>query len=225
MSVQPNNTDPYCDPSDVSRYFRTLEDSDGFSFDTNPSKAEVEEFILEASARIDRETGHSWREREIKEEYHDLEGIYYYWAGTPIKLMKRRIRTPLDPSKGDKLEFWDGNEWNDWVDEPTMTEGRDGDYWINETTGMLYVYRRSWWWERYQSIRVTYRFGERKIPKDIQQATALYTAAALIETDIYGDLLPTGGDAPNPGEVASRLEERAEKMLNRRTEVRTVGNP
>jgi len=225
MSVQPNNTDAYCDASDVARYFRTLEDSDGFSFDTNPSKAEVDEFILEATARVDRETGTAWRERQVVEEYHDLEGIYYYWAGTPIKLMKRKIRTPLDSAKGDKLEFWDGNQWEDWVTDSTMTEGRDGDYWFNDTTGMLYVYRRSWWWERYQSIRVTYRYGEDVIPKDIQQATALFTAAALIETDIYGDLLPTGGDAPSPGEVSQRLEERAEKMLNRRKEVRTIGNP
>lgn len=224
MSVQPNNTDPYCSPSDVARYFRTLEDSDGFSFDTNPSKAQVEEFILEASARVDRETGHSWRERKVKNEHIDLEGIYHYWAGTPLKLMKREIRTPFDSSKGDKLEFWDGNEWNDWVSMSTMTEGRDGDYWVQNATGMLHVYRRSWFWERYKSIRVSYRYGGETIPKDVQQATALLTAAALIETDIYGDLLPTGGDAPSPGEVSQRLEERAEKILSRREEVRQLGS-
>lgn len=224
MSVQPNHNDPYCDPSDVARYFRTLEDGEGFTFDTNPSKSEVEEFILESSSRIDRETGHAWRERKVTNEHIDLEGIYYYWAGTPLKLMKREIRTPLDSSKGDKLEFWDGNEWNDWVAEPTMTEGRDGDFWVQENTGMLHVYRRSWWWERFKSIRVTYRYGKDKVPKDIQQACALYTAAALIETDIYGDLLPTGGDAPAPGEVSQRLEERAEKLLSRRKEVRNLGD-
>lgn len=224
MSVTPNNTDPYCQPADVARYFRTLEEEGNFTFDTNPSKTEVEEFILEASSRIDRETGHAWRERTVEEEYHDLEGPYYYWAGTPIKLMKREIRTPLDDTKGDKMEFWDGESWNDWVSDSTLTEGRDGDFWINENKGMLYLYRRSWWWERYQSIRVTYRYGASTIPKDVQQAAALYTAAALIETDIYGDLLPTGGDSPAPGEVSNRLEERAEKMLRRRKEVRTLGH-
>lgn len=225
MSVQPNNTDRYCDPSDVSRYFRTLEDDDGFTFDTNPSAQEVKEFIHEATARVDRETGHAWRERTVENEYHDLEGTYYYWAGTPIKLTQRRIRTPLDTSKGDKLEFWDGENWNDWTADTNVTEGRDGDYWINDTQGMLYIYRRSWWWERYKSVRITYRFGEKTIPKDIQQATALFTAAALLETDVYGDLLPTGGDGPNPGQVAERLEERAQKVLDRRREVRAVGDP
>lgn len=226
MPVTPNNTDAYCDPSDVSRYFRTLEDEEGFNFDTNPTKEEVKEFCLEASARVDRETGHAWRERQVVEEYHDLQGVYYYWAGTPIKLLKRGIREPLDSAKGDKMEFWDGNEWTDWVAKNTIDYGRDGDFWVNPTQGFLYVYRRSWWWERYKSLRVTYRYGENQIPKDIQQATALYTAAALIETDVYGDLLPTGGnDSPSPQEVAKRLEERAEKMLERRKEVRQVGSP
>lgn len=223
MSVQPNNTDPYCEPSDVARYFRTFEEEEGFSFDTNPSEQEVREFILEASARVDRETGHAWRERTVANEYHDLDGTYYYWAGRPIKLMKRSIRTPLDSSKGDKLEFWNGNEWEDWVADNTHTEGRNGDYWVNSSDGVLYIYRRGWW-NRYKNLRLTYRYGKEQIPKDIQQATALFTAAALIETDIYGDLLPTGGDTPQPGEVSQRLEERAEKMLSRRKEVRTMGD-
>lgn len=226
MSVQPNNTDKYCTPSDVARYFRTIEQVDGgFNFDTNPDEEAVNEFILEASARVDKETGHAWRERTVKEEYHDLQGPYYYWAGTPIKLMKREIRTPLDSSKGDKLEFWDGEEWNDWVSDPTMTEGRDGDYWINETQGILHMYRRSWWWERYKSIRITYRYGHTKIPKDVQKATALYTASELLESDVFGDLLPAGTDAPNPTEVAKGWQERAEKILEKRKEVRTIGMP
>lgn len=220
MSVQPNNTDGYCDPSDVARYFRTLED--GFSYDTNPSEAEVKEFILEASARVDRETGHAWRERRVENEYHDLEGSYYYWAGTPIKLMKREIRTPLDATSGDKVEVYDGEVWEEWVSDSTMDEGRDGDYWVNTTDGLLYLYRRSWWFERYQSIRVSYRYGATQIPKDIQKATALFAAADLIRTDLYGDLLPTGGsDSPNPDTVAEKLEEQADRILDRRCEVRT----
>lgn len=225
MAILPNNEDGYCDPSDVARYFRTLEDSDGFSFDTNPSEEEVEEFILEASERVDSYTGHAWREKQVTNEYHDLNGPYYYWAGTPIKLQKREIRTPLDPEKGDKLEIWDGQDWDDWVSKGTIDEGRDQDYWVNDSQGMLYVYRRSFWWSRYKGIRVTYRYGLNEIPKDVQQATALFTAATLIETDIYGDLLPTGADSVNPDTTAERLEERAEKMLEKRKEIRALGDP
>lgn len=224
MSVQPNNTDGYCSPSDVARYFRTLEDSNGFDTTTNPTANQVEEFILEASARVDRETAHAWRERKVKEEYHDISGNYYYWAGRPMKLMKRELRAPMDSSKGDKLEFYDGNQWDDWVTDSAREEGRDGDYWLNETDGVLHVYRRGWW-NRYKSIRVSYRYGANTIPKDIQNATALFAATALIETDIYGELLPTGADGAGPIQVAERLEERAQKILDRRREVRQIGSP
>lgn len=224
MTIVPNNDDGYCDPSDVARYFRTLEDSDGFSFDTNPSDEQVKEFILEASARIDRETGHAWRERKVENEYHDLDAPYYYWAGRPLQLVKREIRTPMDSSKGDKLEVYDGNEWDDWVTNSTRQEGRDEEYWINSTDGVLHIYRRGWW-NRYKAIRVSYRYGGEEIPKDIQQAAALFTAAALIETDVYGDLLPAGADGPSADATAERLEERAQKMLDRRREVRQIGSP
>jgi hypothetical protein len=223
MSVQPNNTEPYCEPKHVARYFRTLEDTDGFAFDTNPSEEQVKDLIIENSARVDRETGHAWRERKVTEEYHDLDGVYYYWAGTPISLMKREIRTPMDASKGDKIEVFDGNQWEEWVGDSSYTEGRgnNGDYWVNSTDGILYVYRRTWFFERYQGIRVSYRYGAENIPKDVQQATAKLTAADLIRTDLFGDLLPAGTqDSVNPNDAAKQLEEAAMKALERRNEVR-----
>lgn len=223
MSVQPNNKEPYCEPKHVARYFRTLEDSDGFSFETNPNEQQVKDIILENSARIDRETGHSWRERKVREEYHDLDGVYYYWAGTPIPLMKREIRTPMDASKGDKIEVFDGNEWEEWVSDNTYDEGRgnNGDYWVNTTDGILYLYRRTWFFERYQSLRISYRYGAETVPRDIQQATAKLTAADLIRTDLFGDLLPAGTqDSVNPNDAAKQLEEAAMKSLERRSEVR-----
>jgi len=223
MSVQPNNQDGYCEPKDVARYFRTLEDSDGFSFDTNPTEEHVKDFIIENSMRIDREIGHAFRERQVKEEYHDLDGLYYYWAGTPIHLQKREIREPLDSSKGDKIEVFDGNEWEEWVSNSSYEEGRgnNGDYWVNTTDGILYIYRRSMFFERYQGIRVSYRFGADKIPRDIQQATAKLTAADLIRTDLFGDLLPAGSqNSVNPNEAAKQLEEAAMQSLERRSEVR-----
>lgn len=224
MSVQPNNEDRYCDPKHVARYFRTLEETDGFSFDTNPTREDVKDIIIENSARVDRETGHSWRERQVKEEYHDLDGVYYFWAGTPIHLQKREIKTPLDDSKGDKIEVFDGNEWEEWVSDSSYTEGRgnNGDYWVNATDGVLYLYRRTWFFERYKSLRISYRYGADKIPRDIQQATAKLTAADLIRTDLFGDLLPAGSqDSVNPNDAAKQLEEAAMKTLERRKEVRT----
>lgn len=226
MSVQEGgNLTPYCEPSDVAKYFRV--ESDGtsdFSFDSNPDAEQVKAMILEQSARIDRHTGHAWRTRTMQNEIHDLQGVYYYWAGTPIKMQKREIRTPLDSSEGDKLEFWDGNQWEDWVASSGYTEGRDGDFWIDTATGMLYVYRRSWWWERYKNIRLTYRYGSENIPADVQMACAKLVAADIMMTDHFGDMLPSGTDQASPAEVGSRLEESAIETLDRRKETRIVSH-
>lgn len=224
MAVIPNNTDGYCEPSDVARYFRTLE-GDGFDDTTNPTAQDVEDFIIENSARIDREIGHAFRERKVEEEYHDLEGLYYYWAGTPIFLQKREVREPFDASKGDKIEVFDGNEWEEWVGSDTYTEGRgnNGDYWLQATEGTLHIYRRSMWFEKYRGLRISYRYGAKKVPKDVQMACAKLTAADLFRTDLFGDLLPAGSqNSVNPNEAASQLEEAAMKSLSRRNEVRTL---
>lgn len=223
MSVRPNNTDGYCDPDDVARYFRTLEANEGFTFETNPTERQVEDFILENSARIDRETGHAWREKQVVDEYHDMDGSYYYWAGTPLFLMKREIRTPLDPSKGDKIELYDGSRWEDWVADESYEEGRsdNGDYWVNSPDGTLYIYRRPIWFRKYRAIRLTYRYGQDEVPADIKQACAKLTAADLIRTDMFGDLLPSGTSGPSPEAAADSLEEQAMKTLERRSEVRT----
>lgn len=220
MSVRPNTTDTYCDPADVARYFRTVEAGEGFTFDSNPSKDEVKDFIMEATARVDRETGHAWRARTVTDEYHDLDNSYYWWAGLPIKLMKRQIR-PLDASKGDKLEIYDGSNWEEWLSDSSKIEGRDEDYWLNEVDGMLYLYLLPLGFDRYRRVRVTYRYGEDTVPPDIQKATAMLTAVDLIRTDIYGDLLPTGGDSPSPDAMAENLEKQADRILERRKEVRT----
>lgn len=219
MSVQPSDSNGYCDPDDVARYFRTLED-DGFSMDSNPTERQVEEFILEATSRIEKETGHAFREKQVAEEYHDLDNTYYYRAGTPISLMKREIRD-LDHAKGDRLEFYTGDEYEEWVSDDNYEQGRDNDYWINGPDGILYIYRRQFFFDRYQSVKVTYRYGKDDVPHDIQAATAKLTAANLIRTDLYGDLLPTGADLPSPNNMAESLEEQAMKAISNRKEVKT----
>lgn len=219
MSVQPNGDNAYCDTDDVARYFRTLED-DGFTMDTNPTEKEVEDFIIEATARVERETGHAFREKGVTNEYHDLDGTFYYRSGTPISLMKREVR-PFDESEGDKLEFYTGEEYEEWVSDDGYEQGREQDYWIDKPNGMLYIYRRAFFFERYKSIKVTYRYGKDEVPQDVRAATAKLTAANLIRTDLYGDLLPTGSDMPSPSKMAESLEEQAMNALQRRSEVRT----
>ena len=213
----------YCDTSDVARFFRVI-DGD-FDANTDPTATEVEELILEMSDEIDRYTGHAWRERTVEEEYHDLdETPYYFGSGTPIKLLHREIIAPLDDTEGDKLEIWDGSEWEEWVSDSSKQEGRNEEYWIDKTSGLLYVYRRYATWSE-PAVRVTYRFGnQQNIPRDVKNACARLAAAELLWTDQYSDLLPAGNDgAPDPARAAERLEEKAYDKLDKRKEVRPAG--
>lgn len=212
----------YCDTSDVTRFFRVIEGD--FSQSTDPTKQEVEELILEVSDEIDRYTGHAWRERKVENEYHDLdETPYYFGSGTPIKLGKREIVTPLDSAEGDKLELWTGSEYQDWAADDSKEEHRNGHYWIDETNGLLYVYRRWSTWSE-PALRISYRYGnQQNVPRDVKNACARLVAAELLWTDQYSDLLPAGNDgAPDASTAAETLEDRAYEKLDNRKEVRAL---
>lgn len=229
MSVQPpdpEQTEGYCDPADVADFFDKY---DTFDDETNPTRAQVKARIMAASNWIDDFTGHAWRERRVTGEYKSLSNKMggasnYYWrAGTPLKLMKRSIRTPLDESKGDKIEFWQGNEWNDWVSDPNMDEGRDGDYWVEDATGQLYVYRRHIFFQRHKEIRVDYRYGKETVPQTIRDVCARRTAAHYLESQQYRVTVPGNEEAPDALTVAEKWREICEEDLGPFKELRTMG--
>lgn len=217
---------PYCQPSDVERYFRIEEGftSNTSSNPTNPTKEQVEDMILEWSDEIDNRTKHAWREQKVEDEYHDLdETPYYFGTGTPIKLYKRRIK-PLDSAQGDKLEVWEGSDYSDWLSDPGHTEGRggSGDYWLDEGKGLLYLHRRWATWSE-PSIRVTYRYGSDNIPRDIEKACAKYVAADLAMSDLYAMNIPGTDGAADVQSQAQQWREDAERTLERRKETQVVG--
>jgi len=254
MSVQPpepSNAEGYCTPQDVVDFFDkydaflnrgevwdddageivdsgTIDESQIVNDDhigpTSPTRDQVEARILAASNWIDDFTGHAWRERQVVNEYKSLGGTNYYWrAGTPIKLMKRSIRTPLDPTKGDKIEIWTGDQWEDWV-ASNEEEGRNGDYWVEDSTGMLYLYRRQLFFRRHKEIRVTYRFGKDVVPQTIQDVAARRTAAHYLESQQYRIITPGNEETPDPATVAEKWREICERNLQTYKEVRTTGN-
>ncbi|UBF23104.1 hypothetical protein HCTV-16_gp121 [Haloarcula virus HCTV-16] len=208
----------YCEPEDVERFFRVEE---GFNASTNPTRSQVEDMILEWSDEIDNRTKHAWRERQVKNEYHDLDDTpYYFGSGTPIKLYKRRIKA-LDGDKGDKLEIWSGNEWEDWVADSSHRAGRNNDWWIDEGNGLLYVYRRYATWSE-PAVRITYRYGSENTPRDVKKACAKYVAADLAMTDQYAMNVPGTDGAADVQSQAQQWREDAEKTLARRTETQVV---
>lgn len=223
MSVQPptDDTEPYCQPADVAEFFDKYED--GFTEQTNPSRNEVMRRIDAESNWVDQFTGHAWRERTVLREYHDLDGPYRHRSGTPISLGMRDIRTPLDESKGDKLELWRGNGYDDFVSDPEFEYGRDGDYWIEESIGMLYLYRRYVHWERHREIRITYRYGKEEIPPMVSDAVAKRAAAYFLESQQYRITTPGNDDAPNADQIAEKWREQTKEDLKVLQEVRSSG--
>lgn len=216
MSVRSDNTTLYCSADDVAGYF---EQYDTFDTTTDPTQSEVEEMIREWSAYIDRETRHAWRPNVVEKETHDQDHIYYWLTGTPLNLLKRDLR-PLDHSKGDRLEVWDGNKWEEWLSDPVYEEGRDKDYWLDAPVGQLWLYERAFI-SPHPKFRVTYRFGKDFVPKDIQKACAKYVAQDLVHGDFYGTMVPGNNNAANsdPKEAATMWYKQAENVIDNHREL------
>lgn len=220
MSVQPatESLEGYCDIEDVLDFFDRFEVGD-----ENAPTNRIERAISAKSQRIDSYTGHAWRERKVKDEYKNLNNVYRWNSGMPVYVMKRDIRTPLDETKGDSIELWDGSDYTDLVAEDEYSEGRNEDYWVEESTGVIYLYRRNVLFSRYREIRLNYRYGKDVVPQNIREICAKLVAADLMETDFYRYTTPGAEEAPNAEAVAEGFREQALNQLEPYKEVRGTG--
>ena len=160
---------------------------------TTPTTTQVETFIEEAEDQIDNITHHAWRSVTVTEEYYDFpknaQSYRNNVAGIPIFMRHRNITT--FSSGTDKIEIWDGSSWVDWV--ATKTEGRDGDYWLDNEQGVLYI-RQFFPYFITKAVRLTYRYGESSVPGDIQEATTKMAAMKVIQMDDQTSNLNETGD-------------------------------
>lgn len=221
MSVDPAGIDAegYCEVQDVINFFDRFAGDDVEDIPAD----RIQRAISSNSEKIDTYTSHAFRERRVEGEFKDLDNVYRINSGMPIFLQKRDIRTPLDSEKGDAVQLWEGGSYTDLVAEDQYTEGRDGDYWIEESTGTLHLYRRSIVFSRYRQLKVNYRYGKETVPADINQICAKLTAADLMETDFYRYTTPGNEEAPDASQVAETFREQAEKELERHKEIRGTG--
>lgn len=212
MSVSPDESDAesslYCSPSDVARFIKPRDHTDPNSPPptdyrdpshddgaTTPSRAAVIKHIEGATQRMDRKTQQSWRAKRVTNETHDHNGLYYWLSGHPTDLMKREIH-PIDSEQGDKIEVWDGNEWDDWAANPAYREGRDETYWVDGPNGLLWIYERAIL-RPHPKFRITYRYGYDHVPADIREAVAKRAAADIISGDFYGTIVPGNNQGEN----------------------------
>lgn len=216
----------YCTANQVASLLQV----DNFSISTKPTQAQVEEFINRAEDYIDFQTMHAWRQRYSKSttgadtsapdyEYHSIEFDYKYQTGIPVFLEHRKIRS-MDYSLGDRLEYFNGSNYEDWLQ--TKTEGRGNDWWVDYDNGILYLRAAYWVWrERPLTIRVKYRYGEVNVPKDIEEACVKLSAISVLQSEHRTALLTDVGTTNylNYDRLIQMWKEDVEKILSARREV------
>jgi len=207
----------YCTVTDVERVLGLTVGY--FTDSTTPQRDDVEAIINMQEDFIDNWCHRAWRERSAlngEYEYHTLgrTGIrssWFIWLGYPVFLKYRNVR-PLDITKGDSFQVYNGSDWEEWLG--VKKEGSD--FIVDYDNGIiyvkgLYVYLAL---KEYTS-RIKYRYGATTVPNDIKYACALLTAAQLLETSDRSFLLPEGGtQVVTATEKSQRFRETALKILD-----------
>jgi hypothetical protein len=126
----------------------------------------------------------------MRNDTFDTARIYDWGWGMPLYLKHNQIKLPLDASKGDLVQFWDGDDWQD-MDLP---DGTTSEFKIEAEKGVLYL--RGWFlsYFRKNKFRITYRYGSSQegelVPETIKEACILLTAMKIINTDFKMSLVP-----------------------------------
>ena len=219
-------TTTYCQATDVAAKLQLVDENEQgqtvrkiFDENTSPTIEEVEQWINEIEDWIDDYCYHSWRNKQVT-EYKDNMGLTYpRGALIPAIIVDCRHRNikDLDSAQGDKLEVFDGNDWDDLLTSPTITKGLgygDGSYWVDTQEGEVYVFAKYGVYGP-NTIRITYRYGETTVPESIKNACALLTAINLLQSDDYIVQFPGNPERVSLDAKATNFENRAYKILNR----------
>jgi len=187
-----------------------------FDATSTPTSTVIENFINRAEDRIDSRVTHAWRAKTITKEYIEPSSVYRWGTGIRFDLIHRSIRTFV--SGTDKVEIWDGSNWVDWV--ATKTEGRNNDYWVDYTTGSIYISNQINMYPH--GVRVTYRYGETTVPGSIEEATTMMAASLLLVSPEMSAVLFTddGGSArQNDSDRIRFWKEEIDRILNNNQEI------
>ena len=206
----------YCSSEDVANFLQVPL----FTASTTPTNTQVEDLIENNEDYIDSETMHSWRETTISEETHHLEFPEYQLRdGTSIFLNHRLIKT--FNSSTDKIEVWNGESWEDYL--TTRTEGRNQDFWVDYKMGILFIKSFPRTVPRNFAVRVTYRFGEDSVPRQIKKCCILLTALDILQSEDRTILFPEGSSNLPYTDKAERWEKQALQIISSNKEVKVIG--
>lgn len=153
---------------------------DDFDTTTTPTAVQVGEYIDRAESEIERRTNRAWKTVTVTDEYHALHPHVIYKLVYPprVRLEHPFVKT-FSAVSGDKLEVFDGTNWIDWI--ATKTEGRNGDFWVNYTDGIIFFERGFPLIWRQDQIRVTYRYGEATVAGWVEDVCTKMAAIMVME--------------------------------------------
>lgn len=207
----------YTTPASVAGVLRL----GGFTMSTIPDVVEICNKIADAEDSISQRTRHSWKVETVTDEVHSLHATEHHIDnGTPIHLQHRKIRE-FDTDEGDKLEIWDGSNDVDWITD--KTEGRANDFWVDYINGIVWVRTLFMVTRREDDMKVTYRFGETSVPKDIEKVTNFIVAKEIVYSEDWSVALPAGegSNMDYAGKVRAWTKE-INDILSRRSEIVTT---
>lgn len=204
----------YCTAVDIVNRIK-IKDNDGnlITPDANsdPTLAQLDDLINQTEDEIDDRTQHAWRTVTITSEMHDIINNYQWGRGIPVHLFHRKIRV-FDTGQGDKIEIWDGSNYDDIA---TNSERFN----VIEEMGIIYLRGYVFSIFRENRLRITYRFGDTTIPNDIKEACIVGTLIRLIESDIAMSNIEYGPDRGLRLErTVERWQDRFDKIIERHAE-------
>ena len=205
----------YCSVSDIADRLRI-----DINANTDPNITMIKNFIMQNEDDFDRETQHTFTTDKLVTETMDVNRLWHWLRGMPLYMRHRNIRE-FDPSKGDRVEVFNGEVWNDvTIPSPSgiYVEGYRGIVYIRGYIFTLLVKNR---------FRITYRYGGDNeglsIPLDIQKALILRTCIDILESDFKMSQIGYGGDQNvNKEAIISRWGKEVERITDNHRELTTI---
>lgn len=191
-----------------------------FSSSTLPTDTEVNTLIEECEDIIDSRINTSWKSAvQVTDEYHDyeLDILFAYERNYHVIQLDNRPINDLDNAQGDKLEVWDGQQWVDWLVSKTKGNSpEDEDFFVDTQRGWIFIHN-SFPPVGANRFRITYRYGQSSVPKDIQHACTLMVGIKLLEQ--YRDYIvkAEGENEPSFLDLARKWERDIDRILDERS--------
>lgn len=205
----------YTDAQSVVRFMGMLT-NEGKPFTVThasyPTLETINDIILQAEAFIDGKTKNSWRENRVVGELYNAPfdssvlssvaassrlGMLVGWntllKGFPLPLYHQHIRA-IDYQKGDRVECrmfgtnWVTVPFNTDTDSTTPANESSQNVWCDEEKGIIFI--KQIFVDSNDSVRVTYRWGEKDVPDDIKLAANILAAKQILSTDWFRAKFP-----------------------------------